>query len=147
MAPAKKQVARGRVARKAPVGKASTAKLAVGDAPVRAYIKSLPADQRAIAQRFDDLMGRTFPDLERAIKWGLAFYANGNGWFVSCGGFPTCVKINFLNGTKLKPVPPVGASKYVRSLDVHTMAEFDDAQITSWVKQASRFPGMGAKKP
>jgi hypothetical protein len=51
------------------------------------------------------------------------------------------VKVTFFRGTSLRPVPP-GASKHknVRYLDIYE-GQFDEAQFTAWVKQASRLPG------
>ncbi len=137
---------KGRVARTlpgAPKGKVSSAKLAVGDAPVKAYIAGLPASKRAIVQRFDDLAARTLPGLQRSIKWGMPFYGVGNGWFVSCGAFADHVKVSFLNGASLRPVPPVGTAKYVRGLDLESADELDERQVASWLQQAATMPGLG----
>ncbi|MHB1261225.1 MAG: DUF1801 domain-containing protein [Thermoplasmatota archaeon] len=130
----------------APTGKASAAKAEVGDAPVKAYIASLPPAQRAIAKRIDALAARTLPDLQRSVKWGMAFYGVGNGWCFSCGGFTDHVKVTFLHGTALKPVPPVGTGKYTRGVDLESVADIDERQIASWMEQASARPGLGAEK-
>src|SRR5262249_14967604 len=55
-------------------GKASAAKAAEGDEPVFAYIASLPQPQRAIAEGIDALAAKTLPNLQRAVKWGMAYY-------------------------------------------------------------------------
>lgn len=141
--------AQGKLARTLPgakAGKVSAAAPAVGDAPVKAYIASLPAPQRAIAKQFDALIAKTLPGIQRCIKWGMSFYGLDNGWFVSCGGFADHVKITFLHGTKLKPVPPVGTGKYTRGVDVERAADLDGRQLAAWIRQASKFPGLG-KKP
>jgi hypothetical protein len=39
---------------------------------VQACIQSLPAPQRAIAKRFDALIARTLPGIQRCIKWGMS---------------------------------------------------------------------------
>ena len=41
---------------------------------VRAYIEALPDWQRKLAARFDALVGREVPAVQRIIKWGLPFY-------------------------------------------------------------------------
>ena len=61
-------------------GKASSAKAAEGDEPVFAYIASLPQPQRGVAERIDALATKTLPDLQRAVKWGMAYYGVGGGW-------------------------------------------------------------------
>jgi len=53
-------------------GKASPAKAAEGDEPVFAYIATMPQPQRGIAERVDTLAARTLPDVQRAVKWGMA---------------------------------------------------------------------------
>jgi hypothetical protein len=60
-------------------GKASPAKAAEGDEPVFAYIASLPQPQRGVAERIDALAAKTLPDLQRAVKWGMAYYGVGGG--------------------------------------------------------------------
>jgi hypothetical protein len=41
---------------------------------VFAYIASLPQPQRGVAERIDALAAKTLPDLQRAVKWGMAYY-------------------------------------------------------------------------
>ena len=88
-------------------GRASPAKAAVGDAPVLAYIASLPQPQRGIAEAVDALAATTLPDLERSVKWGMAYYGVGDGWCFNSGGFAGHVKLMFINGAALEPTPPV----------------------------------------
>ncbi|HUQ43514.1 MAG TPA: DUF1801 domain-containing protein [Candidatus Limnocylindria bacterium] len=97
-------------------GRASPAKAAVGDKPVFA-IASLPQPQRSIAERMDALAAATLPDLQRAVKWGVAYYGFGDGWCFSCGAFAGHVKLAFGRGTSLTPVPPatpIGMGKTAR---------------------------------
>ena len=149
--PRKRTAAQGKVAKPiagsgAKTGKARAAKAEVGDAPVRAYIASLPPTQRLIAKRVDAIAAKTLPGLQRSVKWGMAFYGVGNGWAFSCGGFADHVKVTFLYGTALKPVPPVGTAKYTRGVDLVSVADVDETQLASWMKQASSRPGLGAGK-
>ena len=88
-------------------GRASPAKAAVGDKPVFAYIASLPQPQRGIAEAVDALAAKTLPNLQRSVKWGISYYGVGDGWCFSCGGFAGHVKLMFISGEALEPVPPV----------------------------------------
>ena len=150
--PAKRSASRAKATRssKAAVtrrrgGRAGTLGPAEGDSPVRAYIASLSAWQRALAQRFDDLMTREVPGVKRAIKWSLPFYGvKDQGWFVSCGAFAKSVKVTFFHGVSLQPVPPSGAGKQLRGIDLRSAEEFDEIQLASWVRQAAKLPGMGS---
>ena len=130
-------------------GKASPAKSAVGDTPVFAYIASLPQPQRGIAERIDALAARTLPGLQRSVKWGMSFYGVGDGWCFCCGGFAGHVKLMFMNGAALKPVPPVtpvAMGKSTRGVEVYSMDDLDVRQITAWMKQVTAVPGIGGKK-
>jgi hypothetical protein len=130
-------------------GKASPAKAAEGDGPVFAYIASLPQPQRGIAERIDALAARTVPDLQRAVKWGMAYYGVGGGWCFSSGAFVGHVKLMFIRGTELEPEPPVtpvGMGKSTRGVEPASVDDLDEGLVASWMKQASAMPFFGGKK-
>jgi len=131
-------------------GRASPAKAAVGDRPVFAYFATLPQPQRNIAEAVDALAAETLPDLQRAVKWGMAYYGVGEGWCFSCGGFARDVKLMFINGaTLLDPVPPVtpvGMGKATRGIELATIDELDKTQVAAWMRQITSVPGMGGKR-
>ena len=130
-------------------GRASPAKAEVGDEPVFVYIRGLPQPQRAIAERIDALAARTLPALQRSIKWGMPFYGVGDGWCFSCGGFAGHVKLTFLRGTALEPVPPmapIGMGKDSRGVDLESVDDLDERQAASWMRQATAIPGFGGRK-
>ena len=129
-------------------GRASPAKAAVGDTPVFAYISSLPQPQRAIAERVDALAAETLPSLQRAIKWGIAWYGVGDGWCFACGGFHGHVRLAFGRGTWLTPVPParpIGMGKETRAVELTALDDLDEGQVTSWMQQAAAMPGFGKR--
>ena len=130
-------------------GKASAAKAATGDAPVFAYLASLPQPQRGIAERVDALAARTLPDLQRAVKWGMAYYGVDGGWCFSSGAFVGHLKLMFIRGAELRPEPPVtpiGMGKATRGLELASAGELDERQVASWMKQAAAVPFFGGKK-
>lgn len=130
-------------------GKASAAKAAVGDAPVFAYIASLPQPQRGIAERVDALAARTLPGLQRAVKWGMSYYGVGDGWCFCCGGFAGHVKLMFMNGVALTPVPPVtpvAMGKATRGVELVSADDLDERQVAAWMTQVTAAPGVGGKK-
>jgi hypothetical protein len=130
-------------------GKASPAKAAVGDRPVFAYIASLPQPQRGIAEAVDELAAKTLPDLRRSVKWGMAYYGVVDGWCFSCGGFAGHVKLMFINGAALEPVPPVtpvGMGKSTRGVELESVGDIDARQIAAWMMQVASVPGVGGKK-
>jgi hypothetical protein len=130
-------------------GKASSAKAADGDKPVFAYIASLPPPQRGIAERVDALAAKTLPDLQRSVKWGMSYYGVGDGWCFCCGGFAKHVKLMFVNGVTLTPVPPVtpvAMGKSTRGVELESVEDLDERQIAAWMKQIVALPGVGGKK-
>lgn len=130
-------------------GRASPAKAAVGDKPVFAYIASLPLPQRGIAETVDALAAKTLPDLRRSVKWGMSYYGVGDGWCFSCGGFAGHVKLMFMNGAALDPVPPVTSvamGKSTRGVELESIDDIDERQIAAWMTQVASVPGVGGKK-
>ncbi len=114
-----------------------------GDAPVQAYIAAMPGWKRDVGYRLDALIARTVPGVHKAVKWNSPFYGlEGEGWFLSFHCFTKYIKITFFRGTSLHPVPS-GESKHkdVRYFHIHENDQFDEAQFTAWVKQASQLPG------
>jgi hypothetical protein len=150
---AKHTAARAKAAKALPetmiTGKASPAKAADGDKPVFNYISSLPQPQRAIAERVDALAAKTLPGLQRSVKWGMSYYGVGDGWCFCCGGFAKHVKLMFVNGVTLAPVPPitpVAMGKSTRGVELESVDDLDERQIAAWMKQITAMPGVGGKK-
>lgn len=130
-------------------GRASPAKAAVGDKPVFAYIAGLPQPQRGIAEAVDALAAETLPHLQRSVKWGMAYYGVGDGWCFSCGGFAGHVKLMFINGATLEPVPPVtpvGMGRATRGVELASVDDLDAQQVSDWMRQIASVPGVGKRK-
>jgi hypothetical protein len=116
----------------------------VGDEPVQAYISAMPDWKRPLGKRLDKLIGKTVPDVYKAVKWNQPFYGHeGDGWFMSFRCYTNYVQIQFLRGTSLDPMPPK-ASKHdeVRYLDVREDDDLDEDQLIAWIKRASKLPGV-----
>jgi len=114
-----------------------------GDAPVQAYIAAMPEWKGEVGRRLDDLIARTVPEVRKAVRWNSPFYGiEGQGWFLSYHCFTKYVKVTFLNGVSLRPVPPV-ASKHeqVRYFHIHEGDEIDEELWVSWLEQAVGLPG------
>ena len=114
-----------------------------GNAPVQAYIAAMPGWKRDVGRRLDALIGRAFPGVRKAVKWNSPLYGvEGRGWFLSMHCFTNYVKVAFLRGASLRPVPPgASKSKDTRYLDIHEEDQLDEAQLAALVKQASQLPG------
>lgn len=115
-----------------------------GDAPVQAYIAAMPGWKSGLGRRLDDLITRTVPHVQKAVRWNSPFYGlEGKGWFLSFHVLTRCVKVTFFAGQSLKPLPPGGTerSQEARWIDLHETDGLDEKQFTSWVKQAATLPG------
>jgi hypothetical protein len=120
-----------------------------GDAPVQAYIDAMPGWKRDLGRRLDALITRTVPGVRKAVKWNSPFYGvEGQGWFLQFHVFAKYVKVAFVRGTSLRPMPP-GESKQkeVRYLDIHEDHALDEAQLARWIRQAAALPGWDPGAP
>lgn len=114
-----------------------------GDAPVRAYIAALPGWKRAAGERLDALIVQTVPGVQKAVRWNSPFYGlPGQGWFLAFHSFTRYLKLTFLRGAELRPLPPVGSKDpQARYLHIHEGEEPDEGQLADWLRQAAARPG------
>ena len=113
-----------------------------GDGPVQAYIAAMPEWKSDVGRRLDDLIVRTVPEVRKAVRWNSPFYGvEGQGWFLSYHVFARYVKVTFLNGKALDPLPPVD-SKDPDTRYYHIFEDgMDEEQMEEWVRQAAAVPG------
>ena len=113
-----------------------------GDAPVQKYVAHMPGWKSGLGRQLDDLIVRTVPDVQKAVRWNSPWYGvEGEGWFVSYHVFTRYVKVTFLNGSELDPEPPgSGKDPDARWVDIYE-GEFDEEQMEEWVRQSSGLPG------
>ena len=114
-----------------------------GDGPVQAYIAAMPGWKREVGRQLDALVERSVPDVRKAVRWNSPFYGiEGQGWFLSFHCFTKYIKVTFLNGGSLRPVPPVASRhEHVRYFHIHEGDEPDEDLLVSWLAQASALPG------
>ena len=120
-----------------------------GDAPVQAYIAAMPGWKSDVGHRIDDLIVRNVPSVRKAVRWNSPWYGiEGEGWFLSYHVFTRYVKVTFLNGASLCPVPPgSGKDKDSRWIDIYE-GELNEEQMETWVRHAAALPaGVGSDKP
>ena len=72
------------------------------------YIANMPEWKRDVGRALDDLIVRTVPKVQKAVRWNSPFYGvEGQGWFISYHVFARYVKVTFLKGKSLDPMPPI----------------------------------------
>jgi hypothetical protein len=110
---------------------------------VQAYIRAMPGWKRDVGRRLDALIERTVPGVRKAVRWNSPFYGiEGQGWFLAFHCFTTYVKVTFLRGASLGPLPPVASrDPNTRYFHVHEDDELDEQLVASWIRQASELPG------
>ncbi|MGA0275404.1 MAG: DUF1801 domain-containing protein [Dehalococcoidia bacterium] len=114
-----------------------------GDSYVQAYISAMPSWKQRVGQIIDDLVTLILPDVRKSVRWNSPFYGiEDYGWFLSFHCFTKYVKVTFLNGSSLEPLPP-GSSKHqhVRYLDIRQDDEIDLDQLQKWIQQGSKVRG------
>ena len=114
-----------------------------GDAPVQAYIAAMPDWKRDVGRRLDALIVSAVPGARKAVRWNSPFYGvAGNGWFVSYHVFTRYVKVTFLNGASLNPLPPVKSKDPdTRYYHIYEDGEIDEELVAGWIRQAAALPG------
>ena len=113
-----------------------------GDAPVQAYIAAMPGWKSDVGRRLDNLIERTVPEVRKAVRWNSPWYGvDGQGWFLSTHVFTRYVKVTFLNGASLDPVPPgSGKDPDSRWFDIYA-GGLDEERMAEWIRQAAALPG------
>ena len=113
-----------------------------GDAPVQAYIAAMPGWKSELGRRLDALIVQTVPEVRKAVRWNSPFYGvEGQGWFLSYHVFTRYVKVTFLQGASLDPVPPgSGKDRDARWFDIYEDS-FEEYQMAEWIRQAAAIPG------
>lgn len=113
-----------------------------GSAAVKAFIAALPGWKGEVASRIDEIIERELPHVRRAIKWHQPFYGvEEQGLIASFTPLSKKLKLTFMSGTSLDPVPPGGRKDDARWLDLHEKDALDEELLSSWVRQAAAIPG------
>ncbi len=112
-----------------------------GDGPVQAYIAAMPDWKSDVGRRLDELIVRAVPNVRKAVRWNSPFYGTEeHGWFVSYHVFAKYIKVTFLNGASLDPMPPAGGKDPdTRWIDLYE-GDFDETQLADWFRQSAALP-------
>jgi hypothetical protein len=114
-----------------------------GDKAVQAYIAAMPGWKREMGRSIDRLIVSTIPNVQKAVRWNSPFYGiEGKGWFLSFHCYTKYIKVAFLRGDSLQPLPPIESKvPKARYLHVEEDGELDEAQFKRWLKQAAKNGG------
>lgn len=114
-----------------------------GPGPVAAYIAAMPGWKSAVGRAIDDLVTATCPGALRAVRWNAPFWGMPDrGWMLTLSCTTRYVKVGFLTGHLLTPLPQVESKHHkVRYLHIHEGDTLDAAQFRDWLVQAARVEG------
>ncbi len=114
-----------------------------GNEPVQAYIAAMPDWKSDVGRKLDALVECTVPGVAKAVKWNTPLYGiEGQGWFLGFHCFNRYVKLTFFRGSSLDPVPPENSrAPETRYFHIHEVDEWNEAQLETWIRQASLLPG------
>lgn len=114
-----------------------------GDAPVQAWIAAVPGWKSAAMARLDALVVANAPGVRKAVKWNSPLYGIDEGtWFLGVHAFDRYLKVSFVNGEGLEPMPPeTSKQKTVRYFHIREGEPMDEAQMADWIRQAAALPG------
>ena len=112
------------------------------DAPVQAYNAAMPSWKSDVGRPPRRPHLRPVPNVRKAVRWNSLWYGmEGEGWFVSYQVFTRYVKVTFLNGASLSPIPPgSGKDKGSRWVDIYEDKLYEE-QLAEWIRQAAALPG------
>ncbi len=110
---------------------------------MQAYLDAMPEWKHGVGVRLDTLIVEGVPNVRKAVRWNTPFYgAEGNGWFLGFHCFTRYVKVSFLNGASLDPLPPVASKDpTTRYLHIPEDGVFDETQFVAWLQRAAVLPG------
>ena len=114
-----------------------------GDAVVQSYIAAMPDWKHEIGRQLDALIERTVPGVRKAVRWNTPFYGvEGQGWFLGFHCLSRYIKVTWLNGARLRPLPPIDArDPNARYVHLEEGEPLDETQLSAWIEQAASLPG------
>ena len=106
------------------------------------WIRRVMPDLHLIVKRLDELIRKTIPGLQFAVKWKKAYYGLPElGWIIEMVAYDVSVNVVFLGGADFDSPPPLGTTGRSRYVKVKTVEEAQAPEMHKWIEQAPRQPG------
>ena len=111
-------------------------------AVIEDWIRGTMPDLHPIVKQLDELICKTIPGLQYAVKWKKAYYGLPElGWIIEMVAYDVSVNVVFFGGADFDPAPPhgtVGQSRYVK---LKTIEEVQEPLMHKWIEQARHVDG------
>src|SRR5437868_149456 len=99
-------------------------------------------DLQPIIKRLDELICKTIPGLQYALKWKRAYYGlPQQGWIIELVAYDVSVNVVFFGGADFDPPPPLGTRGRSRYVKLKTLEEAQGPLMRKWIEEAGRVPG------
>ena len=111
-------------------------------AEIEAWIKRVMPELNPMVKHLDQLIRKTIPDLQYAIKWKKAYYGLPKlGWVIELVAYDVSVNVVFHGGADFDSPPPLGDTDRSRYVKVKTLDEAKQPAMKKWIEQAGKVRG------
>ena len=106
------------------------------------WMSRVMPDLNPIVKRLDQMIRKSIPGLQYAVKWRKAYYGLPElGWIMEMVAYDVSVNLVFFGGAEFDPTPPLGTTGRTRYVKVTSLEEAKEPDIEKWIDQAGRVPG------
>jgi hypothetical protein len=99
-------------------------------------------EMHPLVKRMDELICKSIPGLQYAVKWGKAYYGlPAQGWIIEMVPYAISVNVVFFGGADFDPPPPLGSLGRSRYVKLMNLEEAEAPSMRKWLQQAARTPG------
>ena len=106
------------------------------------WMRRVMPDLHPIVTRLDELITKTLPDLQYAVKWKKAYYGlPDQGWIIEMVAYDVSVNVVFLGGADFDEPPPLGDTDRSRYVKVKALDELEQLDLLGWIENAGRVAG------
>lgn len=110
-------------------------------ADIETWVDNVMPALNPLVKHLDELIRKTIPGLQYAIKWNKAYYGlPEQGWIIEMVSYHVSVNVVFLSGAEFDPAPPLGEGRG-RYIKLTTLEEAQTPEMAEWIEQAARTPG------
>ena len=106
------------------------------------WIQSAMPDLHPVVKRLDELIRKTIPGLQYAVKWKKAYYGlPEQGWIIEMVAYDVSVNVVFFGGVEFDPPPALGSVGRSRYVKVKNLEEVQEPLMLKWIEQAGKVNG------